>query len=152
MKTTQVKLGGLYEVKVSGRMARVRVLGTNPLGGYDGRNEETGRAVRLRSARRLRRLLAEPGTSAREAREQEAGRLRDQLHRLDGTEPDGSPCVIYRPRDMAYLSGNPYLFSSSHDRAYVLGERTAEKLVEAFPLTLEGARIIVRRAEPGQAR
>jgi hypothetical protein len=145
MKAVQVKLGGLYEVKVSGRMARVRVTGANPFGGYNGINEDSGRSVRLRSARRLRRLLAGPGTSAREAREQEADRLRDQLHRLDGTAPDGSPCVIYRERDMAYLSGNPYLFSSGHDRAYVLGERTAERLIAAFPLTLEGARIIVRR-------
>jgi hypothetical protein len=52
----------------------------------------------------------------------------------------------------AYLSGNPYLFSSSSDRAYVLGERTAERLIAAFPLTLGEARIIVRRAADGQAR
>jgi len=64
MKAIQVKIGGLYLVKVSGRLTQVRITGANPLGGYDAVNQQTGRAVRLRSARRLRRLLTEPGTSA----------------------------------------------------------------------------------------
>ncbi len=57
MKKTEVEINGVYTVKVSGRMCRVKITGerqTN-LGGWLGENLETGRTVTIRSAQRLRR-------------------------------------------------------------------------------------------------
>lgn len=55
MKKAQVKVGGRYEAKVSDGMTVVRILRESPYGGWDATNERTGRAVRVRSAQRLRR-------------------------------------------------------------------------------------------------
>ncbi|MCW5982704.1 MAG: hypothetical protein KIT09_31740 [Bryobacteraceae bacterium] len=43
-----------YVVKVSGRLAPVKILRESPYGGWVGRNERTGREVRIRSAAKLR--------------------------------------------------------------------------------------------------
>ena len=56
MKKTDVKVGETYVVKVSGVLAPVRILGPCSYGGWMGKNEHTGREVRIRSAARLRRL------------------------------------------------------------------------------------------------
>jgi hypothetical protein len=44
----------VYAVKVSGRIQSVRLVAESPHGGWVGRNLHTGRAVRIRSAARLR--------------------------------------------------------------------------------------------------
>jgi hypothetical protein len=54
MKSRDVTLGGRYRAKVSGQIVVVRILAVNRYGGWDGINEATGRAVRIRSAQRLR--------------------------------------------------------------------------------------------------
>jgi hypothetical protein len=54
MKKRDVILGQVYAVKVSGRLQQVRVEAQSPHGGWVGRNLHTGRAVRIRSAARLR--------------------------------------------------------------------------------------------------
>jgi len=54
MKAINVHVGETYEVRVSGNLARVRIVSTHPSGGWNGVNEATGREIRLRSARRLR--------------------------------------------------------------------------------------------------
>ena len=55
MKKSDIEQGGLYVVKVSGKLATVKILGPSPYGGWIGRNTETGRDVRIRTAARLRR-------------------------------------------------------------------------------------------------
>jgi hypothetical protein len=57
MKKNEVTIGGTYVVKVSGRLAPVRIVGESPYGGYDGVNTATGRSVRIRTAARLRRRV-----------------------------------------------------------------------------------------------
>ncbi len=54
MKTNEVKIGEVYSVKVSGRMAAVRIDRDNPHGGWDGTNLKTKKVVRINSAQRLR--------------------------------------------------------------------------------------------------
>jgi hypothetical protein len=54
MKKGDVILGQGYAVKVSGRLQPVRLVAESPRGGWVGRNLQTGRAVRIRSAARLR--------------------------------------------------------------------------------------------------
>jgi len=56
MKKSEVKIGEVYRVKVSGTIADVRITGENPHGGWDGVNVATKRKVRIKSAQRLRGL------------------------------------------------------------------------------------------------
>jgi len=55
MKKAEVEIGTTYIAKVSGMLAKVRITGASPYGGWVGRNLATGREVRIRSAARLRR-------------------------------------------------------------------------------------------------
>ena len=54
MRKHDVTLNQVYAVKVSGRVQPVRLVAENPNGGWVGRNEQTGRAIRIRSAAKLR--------------------------------------------------------------------------------------------------
>lgn len=55
MKKADIAQGRVYVAKVSGHLARVRIVAESPYGGWIGRNEDTGRDVRIKSAARLRR-------------------------------------------------------------------------------------------------
>jgi hypothetical protein len=57
MKAKDVKVGAVYSVRVSGVMARVRIVEESTLGGWWGVDEGTGRRIRLKSARRLQQYL-----------------------------------------------------------------------------------------------
>lgn len=54
MKKREIQLGGVYTAKVSGRLVRVRIDSESVHGGWNATNLATGRAVRIRSAARLR--------------------------------------------------------------------------------------------------
>lgn len=49
MKKADVQIGHTYPAKVSGRLARVRITGESPYGGWDAVNVATRRAVRIKS-------------------------------------------------------------------------------------------------------
>ena len=61
MKKNEVKVGSEYVAKVSGKLAQVRIDRENPHGGWDATNLATKKAVRIKSAQRLR---AEAGRKA----------------------------------------------------------------------------------------
>lgn len=67
MRAAQVKVGATYTAKVSGRVVKVRVDETNPRGGWNATNLETGRPVRIRGAQRLRELVEAPNGAGRDA-------------------------------------------------------------------------------------
>ena len=54
MKKSDVKVGEVYAVKVSGNMAPVVIDEEHPKGGWTGTNQETNRQVRIKTAQRLR--------------------------------------------------------------------------------------------------
>jgi hypothetical protein len=54
MKKKDVVVGKTYRVKVSGIVVPVRLWGESLHGGWDGTNMVTGRAVRVKTAGRLR--------------------------------------------------------------------------------------------------
>lgn len=54
MKARDVRIGGVYWAKVSGAVTKVRISRASPYGGWEGVNLGTQRAVRIRSAQRLR--------------------------------------------------------------------------------------------------
>lgn len=57
MKKADVEIGGRYVAKVSGNMVAVRIDRESPYGAWDATNLTTGRAVRIRTAARLRRRV-----------------------------------------------------------------------------------------------
>jgi hypothetical protein len=54
MKKAQIKVGRTYYAKVSNRVVPVRIVKESLYGGWHAINEETGRAVLIKSAQRLR--------------------------------------------------------------------------------------------------
>jgi len=54
MKKAQIKIGATYVAKVSGKIARVKIIGESVYGGWDAMNQDTGRTIRIKSAARLR--------------------------------------------------------------------------------------------------
>ena len=54
MKKHEVRIGGIYLAKVSGKLARVKIERESRYGGWMGRNLETNRPVRIQRATRLR--------------------------------------------------------------------------------------------------
>ena len=54
MKKSEVRVGATYCAKVSGRLVAVKLTGESCYGGWDAINRKTGRAVRIKSAAKLR--------------------------------------------------------------------------------------------------
>jgi hypothetical protein len=54
MRKKDVVVGRKYYAKVSDRVVVVEILGESQYGGWNARNETTGREVRIKSAQRLR--------------------------------------------------------------------------------------------------
>ena len=57
MNKADVTIGKTYLVKVSGSQVPVKITSESPYGGWLGRNEKTGREIRIRGAGRLRQEL-----------------------------------------------------------------------------------------------
>jgi hypothetical protein len=55
MKKSEVEIGTTYVAKVSGRLARVRIVSESQYGGWNAVNTDTKREIRIRGAQRLRR-------------------------------------------------------------------------------------------------
>jgi len=58
MKKKDIEIGSTYLVKISGKLAPVRILQESIYGGWNGRNKTTGRDIRIKTAGRLRRKLS----------------------------------------------------------------------------------------------
>jgi len=58
MKQADVRLGGVYAAKVSGKVVPVRIDAVTGRGGWTGTNQATGKQVRIKSAQRLRYAMA----------------------------------------------------------------------------------------------
>jgi hypothetical protein len=54
MRAHNVHVGDIYEIRISGKLAQVRLTAAAPGGGYFASNVKTGRIIRLKSGRRLR--------------------------------------------------------------------------------------------------
>jgi hypothetical protein len=60
VKKKEVRIGGVYCAKVSGRLVAVRITGESRYGGWDAVNRKTGRCVRVKSAAKLRYEVKTP--------------------------------------------------------------------------------------------
>jgi len=57
MKKADIRVGEHYVAKVSKKLAVVHIDRESPYGGWDATNISTGRAIRIRTAARLRRRV-----------------------------------------------------------------------------------------------
>ena len=66
MKKNEIKIGHVYKAKVSGKIVPVQIVKANPRGGWDGKNLSTGKAVRIKTAQRLRseKTAAKPAATS----------------------------------------------------------------------------------------
>ncbi|MCL4197696.1 MAG: hypothetical protein KJZ69_09410 [Phycisphaerales bacterium] len=60
MKKNEIRIGGTYTAKVSGKIAKVRIDAESRHGGWDATNIETKKKVRIKSAQRLRSEVGPP--------------------------------------------------------------------------------------------
>jgi len=59
MRKSQIKVGKVYQAKVSNRLVPVRIDSESPSGGWYATNTTTGNKVRIRTAGRLRKEITE---------------------------------------------------------------------------------------------
>ena len=75
MQKQNVHIGTTYIVKVSGRLAKVRLTREHARGGWYGANLATGREIRIRTAARLR----SEAPTTQEISPEEALRIVDEI-------------------------------------------------------------------------
>ena len=63
MKKTDVQTGATYLVKVAGNMVPVKITREHDNGGWEGTSVKTGKTIRIKSAQRLRKRLADASWS-----------------------------------------------------------------------------------------
>lgn len=64
MKKSTIKTGEVYQVKVSGKLTEVRILGGNPHGGWDGVNIATNKPVSIKPGTQLRKPVSKKAKQA----------------------------------------------------------------------------------------
>ena len=74
MKKAQVKVGGVYAAKVSGKVVQVRLDSESRYGGWEATNLATKKRVRVKSAQRLRYAVPAKGDASAKAAAKDATR------------------------------------------------------------------------------
>lgn len=64
MKSSDVQMGATYLVKVADNLVPVKLTREHPSGGWEGASEKTGKTIRIKSAQRLRKRLADAANPA----------------------------------------------------------------------------------------
>ena len=66
MKQSDVKIGATYQVKVASNLVPVKIVRPHDSGGWEGTSVKTGKTIRIKTAQRLRRQLADAPRPAKE--------------------------------------------------------------------------------------
>ncbi|MBP7946073.1 MAG: winged helix-turn-helix domain-containing protein [Verrucomicrobia bacterium] len=69
MKNSDVQMGATYLVKVADNLVPVKLTREHPSGGWEGVSVKTGKTIRIKSAQRLRKRLADAAHGAAKAQE-----------------------------------------------------------------------------------
>ena len=64
MKNSDVQIGATYLVKVADNLVPVKLVREHPSGGWEGVSAKTGKTIRIKSAQRLRKRLADAAPGA----------------------------------------------------------------------------------------
>jgi len=146
MKTKDVEIGATYLVKVGQNLAPVVIVSENEHGGWNGESAKTGKAIRIKSAQRLRkRMPAEPDRMKPEeakaiaAADQENARLAEER----ASNPDGQTAseraMAESQRVLVYRDGQGKAW-----RWALVGSEPSPKRYMAKDQALRGA----KRAHP----
>ena len=161
MKKENVKLGGTYLAKVSGKVVPVRLDAESPHGGWQAFNMETHKTVRIKSAQRLRgpakdsapRRMAEVAAEA-----QQAQMATEAAEKTKGKKAAKAP-VEKKPRkvsglDAAYTvlvaKGEPMTCKAVVDE--MLGKGLWKTNGKTPAATIYSAMLREIDAKPGEAR
>lgn len=113
MKKADVQIGATYLVKVAGNLVPVKITNEHPNGGWEGRSLKTRKTIRIKSAQRLRKLLADASWSTstpEENRRRHADQSKAIRESGDGnaclTEPAAQDANVAAGRD---TGGSPKL-------------------------------------------
>jgi len=91
MKKADVQIGATYLVKVSGNLVPVKITHEHHNGGWEGRSLKTRKTIRIKSAQRLRKLLADASWST-STPEENRRRHADQSKAIRESG-DGNACL-----------------------------------------------------------
>ena len=91
MKKADVQIGATYLVKVAGNLVPVKITHEHPNGGWEGRSLKTRKTIRIKSAQRLRKLLADASWST-STPEENRRRHADQ-NKAIRKSGDGNACL-----------------------------------------------------------
>ncbi len=161
MKKSDVRLGGVYQVKVSGKLRRVRIDAEDTLlGGWRATNLDTGRNLHVRTAGRLRKPVSiAPPTNAAD--------LWRQWQALKESNP--GTALVFRVGNMFECYGTDaamcgeVLGLAVTERTDTVGPTQFTASMAGFPhadlernireLVLAGFRVAVcERVQPGEAK
>jgi hypothetical protein len=79
MKKNDVQIGATYLVKVASNLVPVKITREHDSGGWEGTSVKTGKTIRIKTAQRLRKRLADPEhAKAIHKADQENARVRDE--------------------------------------------------------------------------
>jgi hypothetical protein len=158
MTKRDVVLGHVYAVKVSGRIQQVRLVAESPHGGWVGRNLQTGREVRIRSAARIRYPIRqashEPQANQRfqqELTERGASRIRPARARV--ARPTATWCGLgSRMGRLANGAANDGEFAMNETRAVkdlAIGDSIQVKGFDD-PMTVRSAKKVQKGTDAGK--
>jgi len=144
MKKSQVKVGSEYVAKVSGKLAHIRIDSENPHGGWDATNMATKKAVRIKSAQRLR---AEAGRKATPAAHVAAGAKQAAESAKDTkATPAAAVGKATNPLEAHYRGQKDAAKTAKAAKVAAMRKEVAEKVAQPDP-ELDAA---VKAAEEGR--
>jgi len=124
MKKADVQTGGTYLVKVAGNLVPVKITREHDNGGWEGTSVKTGKTIRIKSAQRLRKRLADASWSTSTPEENR------RRHADHGKE-------VRESGDEKTSSGKPATQDANEDAGRDTGERDATGAKrEAKPMSL----------------
>jgi hypothetical protein len=137
MKKDEIKIGHLYEAKVSDRIVSVRIDSTNSHGGWNATNTATGKRIRIKSAQRLRRAVPAGRKAAKQADAAAEPEVNPTVEVITGQPvPEGAGGQAAKPRRAKKAAGEPKRISALDAAAQVLAESDqplrAREMIEAM--------------------
>ncbi len=131
MKSSEVKIGGVYTAKVTNKVVEVRIDAESQHGGWEATNLATGKKVRIKSAQRLRGEAAKKGrTKAKPA----AGADGDSAAPAPDARPKGkAKCAKdeKKPKRVSGLNAAARVLEESGQRSSKISRSSQSRLSSA---------------------
>ncbi len=137
---SDVKIGATYQVKVAGNLVPVKIARPHDGGGWDGTSVKTGKTIRIKTAQRLRRQLADAPhpvkQPAKASTNAKAETKRDTGERgATGGQRKAKPMSLLGAAAhlLAQSTGDPRSVSSSNGKALPAGRNPTTESSQPRP-------------------